>query len=313
MIMDALQSTFTIIAMILVGYMLTSRGWFDENTAKLFSRLVVKVSMPAFIVSNFITVFDKEKFMVLGTSLIYPLLSILIMFAVGTVLLKLMKTPPERKGIFLVMFALSNTIFIGLPINVSLFGEASVPYVILFYTVNTLYFWTVGVYAIKGDDPVGHFKGSLVDGIKKVICPPLVAFIIGIVLVMLEVRLPKFIMDTAQYMGNLTTPLSMLFMGITIHSIGFSEIKIDREIIAVLAGRFLIAPAVIYLLLIPASLPMLMKKVFIIEAAMPVLTQPAIVAKTYGGDYKYATIMVAVTTMVGMAFIPVYMLLLGNL
>lgn len=75
----------------------------------------------------------------------------------------------------------------------------------------------------------------------------------------------------------------------------------------------MIAPAIAYLMFAPANIPLLMKKVFVIEAAMPVMVQCAIVAKTYGADYKYATLMIAVTTIVGMAFIPVYMLVLGGL
>jgi len=312
-VIDALQSTFTIITMVLVAYILTARGWFDEDTARLFSRLVVNISLPAFMFSNFYTTFDSKEIMVLGTSILYPLLSMLLMFAVGFMLIKLMAVRPGKRGIFLVMFSLSNSVFIGLPVNVSLFGEASVPYVIMFYIVNTLVFWTIGIFAIRRDDPAGTGKASFGDSVKRVISPPLVTFAVTVALIMLDIRLPRFILDTAGYLGSMTTPLSMLFMGITIHTIDFSGIRIDKEMIAVLAGRFLIAPAIVYTMLVSANIPLLMKKVFIIETAMPVMTQAAIVAKTYGADHKYATIMIAITTIVGMAFIPVYMIIIGNI
>jgi len=313
LITDALQSILTIVIMVSTGYFLTARGWFDDDTAKLFSRLVVKISLPVFLFSNLYTAFDREELVVLCKSLIYPALTMIFMYALGLVFLKLLKTAPGRKGIFLVMFSFSNTVFIGLPVNVSLFGEASVPYVVMFYTVNTLLFWTIGINAIKKDDPSGHTRGSAAEGIRNIVSPPLVAFLISIVLIALNIPMPRFVMDTAGYLGSLTTPLSMLFMGITIYNIDLSKIRIDREMIAIIAGRFLIAPVIVYLLFVSINIPLLMKKVFIIEAAMPVMVQCAIVAKTYGADYKYATIMVAVTTIVGMAFIPVYMLILGGL
>jgi malate permease and related proteins len=59
-------------------------------------------------------------------------------------------------------------------------------------------------------------------------------------------------------------------------------------------------------------IPLLMKKVFVIQAAMPAMTQTAIIAEAYGADYKYAAIMTTVTTVVSLVFIPVYMLLLGS-
>lgn len=202
MITDALQSIFTIVTMVSTGYFLTARGWFDDDTAKLFSNLY----------SNF----DRGELAVLGESLIYPALTMLFLFALGLVFLKLLKTAPGRRGIFLVMFSFSNTTFIGLPVNVSLFGEASVPYVVLFYTVNTLLFWTIGINAIRKDDPSGHTRGSVADGIKRIVSPPLVAFLVSIALIVLDIRMPRFVMDSAGYLGSLTTPLSMLFMGIII-------------------------------------------------------------------------------------------------
>lgn len=312
-VLDALQSILTIITMVSIAYVLTSRGWFDQNTARLFSRLAVMISLPAFMFSSFMSVMDREELSVLGISFIYPLLSMLLMFVIGLVVIRAIKVSPGRRGIFLAMFSLSNTIFIGLPVNVSLFGEVSVPYVVLFYTVNTMLFWTIAVYAIRRDHPSGYVKEPISVSLKKIASPPLVAFILTMVLIILDIRPPRFILDTAGYLGNLTTPLSMLFMGIVIHSIDLKKLKIDREMLAILAGRFIIAPVVAYLLFIPADIPLLMKKVFIIEAAMPVMTQAAIVAQTYGSDHKYVTLAAAVSTMVGMLFIPIYMLLLGNI
>ena len=52
-----------------------------------------------------------------------------------------------------------------------------------------------------------------------------------------------------------------------------------------------------------------MKKVFIIEASMPVMTQAAIVAQAYNADYKYATILGTLSTAASLVFIPIYMIL----
>lgn len=41
--------------------------------------------------------------------------------------------------------------FIGLPVNLALFGEKSIPAVMLYYMVNTTFFWTLGVHNIVQD------------------------------------------------------------------------------------------------------------------------------------------------------------------
>lgn len=53
-----------------------------------------------------------------------------------------------------------------------------------------------------------------------------------------------------------------------------------------------------------------MEKVFVIMAAMPAMTNTAIVAKGYGGDYKYAAMLTAVSTVLAVFAIPFYMWLI---
>ena len=55
----------------------------------------------------------------------------------------------------------------------------------------------------------------------------------------------------------------------------------------------------------------MMKAVFTIQAAMPIATQASIVSKAYGADYQYATVMVTITTIATILFIPIYRALLG--
>ena len=59
----------------------------------------------------------------------------------------------KHQGAFSAMFTFSNTIFIGLPINLAIFGEKAVPYVLLYYIVNTTLFWTIGIFELAKDNP----------------------------------------------------------------------------------------------------------------------------------------------------------------
>jgi predicted permease len=119
-------------------------------------------------------------------------------------------------------------------------------------------------------------------------------------------------MDTCKYIGNLTTPLSMLFIGVVIHSVKIRDIRPDRGMAAVLIGRFLITPFLAIVLCRQLALPLLMKKVFVIQAAMPVMTQTSIIAEAYGADYEYAAVVTTVTTIISLVSIPFYMFLLGT-
>lgn len=310
-ILDAVQSILTIFAMMAVGYYLTGRGWFDEDVSELFSKMVIKVSLPAFMFSNMISTFDRGRLTELAAGLVIPIASMILLYIISSYVAKLLRIPAERRGVFLSMFALSNTIFIGLPVNVALFGDESIPFVLLYYFVNTMVFWTIGVYEIRRETGSGGTSFFRADNLKRILSPPLAAFVISISVVFFNVGVPRFLLDAAGYIGNLTTPLSMLYMGIIIHSIDVHSIKPDREMLALLTGRFILAPLLVLFLVNFSAMPVLMKKVFVIEAAMPVMTQIAIVAQAYGADHKYATVTATVSTLASLVFVPIYMVLVS--
>lgn len=307
--LNAIQGVLSILFMILLGYVLKRRGWFDEQISGLFSRLVVKVSLPALIVSNLLSTFDRE--MLVGTSIgvLLPLVCMLLLYGVGLLLVRVLDIPSDKRGIFVAMFAFSNTIFIGLPVNMALFGEESTLFVLLYYIANTALFWTIGVSGIQQDGMNGNIQ-SLSGRLKNLMSPPLVSFILSVLLVLLDIDLPKFIMDACKYIGNLTTPLSMFYIGIVINSVTIKDLKFNKDILIILLGRFLLAPLLVLMLVYYLPLPVLMKKVFVIQAAMPTMTQIAIVSQTYKADYKYAATAVTVTTMASLVFIPLYMVVL---
>lgn len=309
-LLNAFSSIFSIIIMIAIGYFLTKIKWMDKKGAQLFSKLVVNISLPALMINNLMSNFDKEKLLSLSKGLIVPFISIGLSYLIGKLTIKLLKISPNRRGTFQSMFFVSNTIFIGLPVNLALFGDKSVPYVLLYYIANTTFFWTIGVFEISKDGKLGSQKLLSKDTVKRIFSPPLMGFIVAILLILLSIPLPNFIKDTCKYLGNLTTPLSMLFIGNTMYYIDLKGVEFNKDIWGVLLGRFLISPLLVLLLCMAFPLPNLMKNVFIIQAAMPVMTNTAIVSRAYDADYKYAAIMVTITTILSLFIIPIYKIIL---
>lgn len=312
-ILQSVQSILSIMLMISLGYVLTSRGWFDENSSTLLVKLVVKLSLPLLMIHDLMNNFNKENLLASAGGLLVPFLSIAFCYLLSFVTAKFAKIPTERQGVFRSMFFNSNTIFMGLPINLALFGENSIPYVLLYYIANTVYFWTFGVYEINRDGNGGYKKLFSMETVKEILSPPLISFLFAIVMILLGIRLPSFIMDTFRYVGNLTTPISMLFIGITIHSIDLKTIKISKDMLVLFAGRFIISPISIILLTLFFPLPTLMRNVFVIQAAMPVMTNTAIISRAYDADSKYVAVMIAATTIATLFVIPVYRVLLNQI
>jgi len=312
-ILNALQSVLSMVVLTLLGWFLARRDFFGEGAAELFSRLVINVSLPAMMVSNIVSYFDREELYSAGKGIIIPFASIIICYAVAVVISEIIKVNPERKGIFRTMFFASNTIFVGLPVNLALFGEQSVPYVLFYYIANTTTFWTIGIYSISRDKGGSREAIFSINTVKRIFSPPFLGFLTGMLLVMSRINLPGFILDSCRYLGQMTTPLSLLFIGISFSTINIKDIKFDKDTAALLLGRFVISPLIVYTLTLVIPIPSLMTKVFVIQSAMPVIAQSAIVAAAFGGDQNYATYMVTITSILSVVFIPVYMVLLNGI
>ena len=312
-ILNALQSVLSIVVLIILGYYLARKGFFNDGAAALFSKLVINVSLPPMMISNMVSFFDRENIYSVGKGIIIPFASMLICYAVAVLISNIIKVNPERKGIFRAMFFASNTIFIGLPVNLALFGEQSVPYVLFYYVANTTVFWTIGIHSISKDKGGSKDKVFSINNVKRIFSPPLLGLLAGMLIVMSGIRLPNFILDSCRYLGQLTTPLSLLFIGISFSTIKIKDITFDKDMAALLLGRFVISPLIVYFLTFIIPIPSLMTKVFIIQSAMPVIAQSAIVAAAYGGDQYYATYMVTITSILSVAFIPVYMVLMKGI
>lgn len=310
-IFNALGSVFSIVLMISAGFFLSHKGWFDEKTSQLFSKLVCNLAIPCLMISQFTESFDKDKLLNLGGGLFAPFISMALGYFVAVIISKIIRVKEGRIGTFRSMFFVSNSIFIGLPVNLALFGEQSMPNVLLYYIANTTFFWTIGVYEISKDGQSGKANIISFETIKRIMSPPLLSFMFAVILVLLDIHFPKFVLDTCKYFGNLTTPLAMLFIGITIYSVNLKEFKFSLDMIAIIVGRFFISPMLILILCNIIKTPSLMKEVFVIQAAMPVMTNTAIVSKRYNADYEYATISTIITTILSLLAIPIYMLILG--
>lgn len=313
-IFNALESILSIIIMITAGCILTYKKWFDQKTAAIFTKVVCGLSLPCLMISDIIGNLDKEKLTHLGKGVIIPFSSMAVTYLIAIVVSKLIKVRKGRIGTFRSMFFVSNSIFIGLPVNMALFGSKSIPYVLIYYIANTTFFWTIGSYGICADGESNEGKHANIfskETLKRIFSAPLIGFIIAIILVIFNIHIPKFALDTCKYFGNLTTPLSMLFIGITLYSFKLDSLKIDKDMVFVLIGRFIVSPILIFISAYYWPVPVLMKKVFVIQAAMPVMTNTAIVARNYNADYKYATVMTVITTILSAVVIPIYMVILG--
>ena len=308
--LKSISGILVILGMILVGFVIGEKGWFDDKSRGLIAKLVTQIALPCYMLYTITQRFTAEDLLKMLPALRFPALSMVVLLGIATAVARIFAVRQDRRGLFISMFFNSNTIFVGLPINQALFGDASIPYVLIYYMCNTTFFWTLGTYLIQRDGE-GEAQFDFKTSVKIVFSPPLMGFLLGLVMVMLQMKLPAFLDSDLQYLGNLTTPLSMIFIGLSVSHVGVKQLILGKDQLLILLGRFVVAPLLMATIVYWAPLPSLMKQVFIIQSAMPVMTNAPVVAKLYGADSDYAAIMVTETTLATMVVIPILMVLMA--
>lgn len=314
--LDAYLNIFVIFVLMFIGYWLSYKQWFSNQIADVFSKLVLNLALPFSMFLNMTEKFSKSEFLNLFQGMLIPILSMGITFIFSLLYSKFTHVKKGRKGTFSTMFTCSNTIFIGLPINLAIFGEISVPYVLLYYIINTTFFWTIGIYMIAKDSSVyesAKVRFHPVTALKKIISPAILGFVIGLIWMLLEIPLPLFLRSFASYLGHLTTPLSMFVIGIIVYQIGIRNLRLNKDIVGVLLGRYLISPLIVWLLGQIIQIPEMMLHVFIVQSAMPIQNSVPILARNYQADEEFAASSLGYSILGYLFYIPLLLVFINGL
>lgn len=289
-----------------VGFWFHYRKTWPANTPGVLSTLVVKIAAPTLAIISISDRFTRELLLASALYLLILVIYTGLLHLTGKMFSRLLSLKAGRKTVFEVTFTFSNTIFIGLPINEIVFGQEGLPYLFTFYLITLAGFWSLGAYELAKASPL-HAGGF---SVKKIVSPGLIGVMIGGALVQLGWSIPLALDSAMRYTGNLTVPLSLLVIGANLVSFanGIPRVTIDEIII--LAGKFIISPLYMFLLLTLFHVEGLAFQVFMLTSAMPCHMQTSILAEYYEVEGAYASKLVSLSTLVCLVTIPIFVALL---
>ena len=305
---NSISAVLVVMLIMSIGYFMGCKGWLKAEHKPLMYKLIIWIAMPAMCVNSIQTNFTRDMFRGAGQLMAVPLLNIALLTVAAALLVRLIKLPKKRTGVFIVMCCLSNSVFIGYPMCVELLGEECVSYVMWYYIFNTVFFQTVGVWLIRRDAMAG---GSPLDGLRIVFKnPPFIGIMAGIILLALDIRLPHFAMSFTKYLGNMVSPLGLIYSGFIMYETGLGNLKLEKGLPTVMAVRFIVSPLLCMALCALFGLGGMVRDTYIIEVTMPTMTQVAVQASGLGADEQYAAKGAAISTIGMFAVIPILMMIL---
>ena len=235
------------------------------------------------------------------------LLIIVFVILISAIVAKSLFEDKKEYSIATVAAIIGNTGNLGIPINIAIFGEESIPYTTVVNLVNVFVVYTIGVFYYSR----GSFdtKTSLKNIIKL---PILWAAIIAILLSSFGYKPNGVILSTLMMGAYASMTMQLFLFGIYLYGTKIKEIS-KKLIIWVLTLKFIILPLLAFLVLLNIELDKMIKGIIFIELMMPLAVANVNLASLYGCKPRVVTALVFISSFVFLGVIFVAVEVLGYL
>lgn len=305
---STLSQMLFLFLLISIGYFLAKTGLVPENSETVLSKLENYIFLPALVMSTFISNFTTEKLSSLGGLFIASVVLEAIVIPVSILILKFLEKDTYTRNVYLYGLCFANFGFTGNAVVHALF-----PDMFLEYTIFTLplwiaiYIWAVPVLLTDNNFAEGGFKEHL----KSFVNPMFVGMIVGMIIGIAGIPVPKFINNLVESLGGCMSPVAMLLTGMTVARYNIKDILKFKNIYVVTAIRLLIFPA----LFLVATKFINMSQTLVIcglcSIAMPLGLNTIVIPSAYGKDTKVASGMALVSHLVSCITIPIMFTILS--
>lgn len=300
------NSIISLFIMIIVGFYGRRRNIITEEISKGLVSILIQIALPFMIFNSFLHIHNgiiKEN--VIKT--IYYSLGVYILMGFFSHIL-LLPVKNDKKTILHFANVFINTGYVGFPILDSIYGSEGIVYGSIFNMFFVIFVWTYGIILFKG-----RLRGrELMLELKNALLnPSILAVCVGLLIMLLNIKIPEALVSAAKGIGNLTVPLSMMIIGSILSKV---KIKIYLREWTVYYGaliKLIIIPMIVYLAALLIGTSSIAIKTVIIMSALPASAMTSIFADAFNKEKEYAAFVVSLTTLLSLItimFFIVYLL-----
>ncbi len=283
-----------------IGFFIRKKGIVNTEGRMNMINLCLYITLPFNVLHSFMRKWDWNLFIACGVILLLSAGYNAISVFFSNILYK--NQEANRQKSLKYGTIISNSGFLGNPMVEGIYGSEGLLYAALFMLPVRIVMWTIGIAVF--------LKGRNEKLWKTVLTHPcIVAIYAGVVIMVCGIQFPTFVEKTIIGISGSNTPLSMMLVGMML-----AEVKpkglIDKTMVFYTAIRLLVIPAVVFA--ITAFLPIegMLRGITVIMAGMPAPITTALLSAKYGGDGKYATGMVFLSTILSLITLPLWCLVL---
>lgn len=319
-----IQQVIVLLLLILTGFLSGRSGYLPENSGMYISRVVIKITAPALIVTtmaNYSFTADtlRDGLQVSAFAVVFVFFSLGLASGVS----RLLRLKGTSSDMYRVHSMFGNVGYLALPLLNSIFGERGLVYGVFFVIPHDILFWTFGVYLM-----CRHQGNDWKRNIRKLFNANTVSFVLGLAFAFINLQnyvktspvveaIYKPLYNTFNPLGKTTLYLVMLFIGLSLaeNRLGGARELLGKYPTLILAFfKLLVVPAAALgvFILLGGQVSPFVKTIVVLELAMPCATIVPALAAEYGADYRFATENVLFTTAMSMITLSFALLVLGT-
>ncbi len=306
----ALTTMLSLFLCIGVGFYSAKKNIINDQSLEHLNKFLINVTLP-FMMINILNIdLTKEILQTMPLAIFSGFLYNFILFISAIFFVKLLKINLEKKDIVIFSLIFTNIGFIGIPLIATVLGQQELLFTAILNIPFNILTFTLGVIIL---DPSEHKK---VD-IKKIITQPaIIGIIIGLGLLLSQVFtnnhsiLPDFLTNTIRAIGNITSPLAMIIVGVSLVDVKFKELFLNFKLQILTIINLIVAPTIVYITLSILLDNEMAIKICTIVSALPSATVLVALAESFNIDYKYSSEIVFSSTLYSIITLPIFFYIL---
>lgn len=267
-----MQNFIVIVVFLGLGALCKHLALLPEKAPLYVNRFIINAALPAVILL-------KLPQLALDKNILLPMLApwlLALVLSLGLLWLsKRLHWSREILGAMLILSLYGNSSYFGFPMVHAFFGDAGMPYAIMFDQLGNFVMFAIGTPLLLALFIENDQRISASAVLKRIFgFPPFYALLAGLALN--GVAYPQSIAQLLAMLGATMAPLAMFIVGLQLSWQVPAQFR--QPLCIVLAARLLVSPALALLFFLASGHRELAARVTVFEAAMPTMVTAAIMA-----------------------------------
>lgn len=329
-----LGAIFSSISIILLGFMLRKKEMINTTAAKMLTKIVLTVALPALAFTSFMKDLNQEQLKQGMSILVWGFALYIILIPITKIMFA--KVKGDKQDVYRILTIFGSTTFFGTPIVQAVYGSTGAMFANIFNIPYRVFLYSYAYVKMSG---AKMDKDNLKKNMKEIFLNPIIlATFTGLLIWVFQDYLPQVIVGSGEeakqvailridqtvpwlykpltYLQSLASPLAWLAIGATLAEVPFKKAVVQKDAWGYSLVKVLLIPTINLGLLVVLSMTGILPVAYegvattVIMMATPTATVAAAYAISFDREAVFTSNCSLLSTVVAVVATPIWLVVL---